>query len=146
MRTLAVFGWLLSLGLLMGIAGPLFGTCTQGSDDPWTASLIFYAPIGLFGLLLAWRGSPTGHHFCWLAAPHILTLALGSYFVPVYLQTTFGDQDVCSVREGASYGITVTALQRAWAPSWFCFLVALVWVFSRYWLANSGKNPADGIK
>jgi len=142
MRTLAVFGWLFSLGLLMGIAGPLFGTCTQGDDGPWIASLTFYAPIGLFGLLLAWRGAQAGRHFCWLAAPHILTLALGSYFVPLYLQTTFGGQDVCSVREGGSYGITVTVLQRAWAPSWFCLLVALVWVFSRYWLADSESDPS----
>src|SRR5437868_11338915 len=123
MRALATFGWLFSLGLLVGIAAPLFGTCIQGDDGPWMASLIVYAPVGLLGLIVAWRAPQAGRQFCWLAAPHILTIALGCYFVPFYsLKTTFGGLDVCSAREGGFYGVPTTVLQRLWAPSWFCFL------------------------
>ena len=130
-------GWLLSLGLLLGVAGPLFGTCTQGSDDPWIASLIVYAPIGIVGVVLAAWTARIGRSFYWLATPHVLTLGLGVYLVPFYFWfTTIGGIDVCSAREGTSFDIAPTLVQRLWAPTWLVLLVILVMVVNSYWRAN----------
>jgi hypothetical protein len=140
MRTRAFVGWFISLSLTVGIAGPLFGTCTQGSDDPWMAGLFFFGSIGLIGLLVAWTGAPAGQRYLWFATPHIITLGLMVYLVPNYLmQTTFGDSDVCSVREGVSYEMPVSMLQRLWAPAWLIIAIVLILIILQYWRGLSGQ-------
>lgn len=137
--TVAIIGWLLTLALSIGIAGPLFGTCTQGDDKPWISSVIFFAPIGLIGLALAAVGAKLGRWFCWLAIPHILTVALGCYLIPRYfIYTTLGGQNVCFVREGSNADLSASLLQRLWAPAWFIMLALLVWVIVSYWRGYNG--------
>ena len=142
MRAAAIIGWLVSLGLLLGAAGPLFGTCTQGADGPWIASLIFYGPIGIAGLAIAYFGAPLGRQYLWLAAPHILTFALLVYFIPLYLtNTTISGIPVCNVREGHGIGEPASMLQRLWAPVWVLFTLGLLGVVWQYWRSKAPANP-----
>ena len=129
MRATAIFGWFLSFALVLGIAGPLFGTCTQGDDSPWRAGLLVFAPVGLVGLALVATGTAFGVRYLWFAFPHVLTVALGLYLVPVYFSgTTLGGQHVCSVREGSRFGEAPSLLQQAWAPAWLSILLVLGYV------------------
>lgn len=137
MRARTIFGWVLSLALLIGIAGPLFGTCTQGDDDPWLAGLFVLAPIGLVGLAVAAAGSKLGRPYSLLAVPHVATLILGAQFIPTYFsQTTIRGIHVCSVREGSGFDIPASIAQQLWAPSWLGILLVLVYVVFLYWRKN----------
>ena len=134
MRTSAIFGWVLSLALLVGIAGPLLGTCTQGDDDGWLAGLLVFAPIGLIGLAFAAKGAELGPRFSCLAMPHVVTLILGGQLIPTYFsKTTLGGQHVCSVREGGGFDGVPSLIQQLWAPAWLAILVALGYVVLLYW-------------
>lgn len=137
MRTRTVFGWFLSLALLIGIAGPLFGTCTQGDDDPWLAGLFVLAPVGLVGLAIAATGAKLGRFYSLLAIPHVATLLLGGLFIPTYfLHTTIRGLHVCSVREGGGFDTPASIAQQLWAPLWFCILLVVAYVVSLYWRKN----------
>ncbi len=140
MRTLTFFGWLLSWALLVGIAGPLVGTCTQGDDGPWVGGLIAFAPVGLLGLALAGIASPRGRRYRWLAAPHVVTALLGVYLIPTYfLQTTVHGRHVCEVRDGNSFDPAASFAQQLWAPAWLAILLVLAYVVFRYW-----RKPCPG--
>jgi hypothetical protein len=135
-----VLGWILSWTLLIGIAGPLFGTCTQGDDTPWLVGLFVYAPVGLIGLAIAAAGAKSGWLYSLLAIPHLATLILGVQFIPSYFsQTTMRSIHVCSVREGGDLGASASIAQQFWAPSWFGILLVVVCVVFLYWR----KNHAD---
>lgn len=149
MRTSAVFGWVLSLALLVGIAGPLFGTCTQGNDDGWLAGLLVFAPIGLVGLAFAAKGAKLGPRYSWLAAPHVATLILGGQLIPLYFsKTTIGGFHVCSAREDCGITDTPSLLQQLWAPAWLVILLILGYVVFLYWRKDgafrNGKHYGQG--
>jgi hypothetical protein len=134
MRARTVFGWVLSLALLIGIAGPLFGTCTQGDDDPWLAGLFVFAPLGLAGLAMAASGARLGRRYSLFAIPHIATLMLGAQFIPSYFsQTTIKGVHVCSVRAGGGFEDPASLAQQLWAPSWFMVSLVLVYVVFLFW-------------
>jgi hypothetical protein len=134
MHMRAVLGWILSLALLVGIAGPLFGTCTQGDDSPWSAGLFVYAPVGLVGLVVAAADAKSGRLYGLLAVPHFATLILGIQFIPAYfLQTTIRGIHVCSVREGHGFDASASIAQQLWAPLWFGILLVVAYVVFLYW-------------
>ena len=134
MRASTIFGWLLSLALLVGIAGPYFGTCTQGDDDSWLAGLLVFAPIGLIGLMFAAKGAKLGPRYTWLALPHLATVAIGVQLIPSYfMQTTIGGIHVCSVRDGGGFNEAPSLLQQVWAPAWLAILFIIVYVVLLYW-------------
>jgi hypothetical protein len=137
MHTRTVLGWILSWALLVGIAGPLFGTCTQGDDSPWFAGLFVYAPVGLAGLAIAAAGAKSGRPYSLLAVPHCATLILGIQFIPTYFsQTTIRGIHVCSVREGHSFDASASIAQQLWAPTWFGVLFVVAYVVFLYWRKN----------
>jgi hypothetical protein len=141
MRTSAILGWALSFALLVGIAGPLFGTCTQGDDDGWLVGLLIFAPLGLSGLALAAKGAKLGPHYSWLALPHLATLVLGSQLIPLYfLKTTIGGLHVCSVREGGDFGSSPSLPQLLWAPAWLVILLTLAFVIFLYWRKDNATQ------
>lgn len=142
MHARTVFGWILSLSLFIGIAGPLFGTCTQGDDDPWLASLFVLAPVGLAGLVMAASGAKSGRRYSLFAIPHIATLMLGGQLIPIYFsQTTIKGIHVCAVREGG-FEYSASLAQQLWAPSWFIVLLVLVYVILLFW--HSGHAARHG--
>jgi hypothetical protein len=137
---ITVIGWLISYFLLIGIAGPIFSTCTQYDSDAWLASLISYGPIGIIGLLILVFGRKLSRVFCFFALPHILTIGLAVKFIPFYfLETTVKGLHVCTAREGwPESDIMSTPLwQKLWAPIWTVYILCLIGVFILHWFSHS---------
>ncbi|MGI9332205.1 MAG: hypothetical protein ACR2RL_03525 [Gammaproteobacteria bacterium] len=110
------------------------GTCTQGDDDPWAASLFIYLPLLCVALCLAYLGLPNARVLRWLTLPHAFTLIIALMWVtPYLLGATFGGEHMCTVREGSYYGVEMAAFQPYWAPIQLAALGVLGFVIWRYW-------------
>jgi len=93
-KLLQRIGWFLSY-FQMVVLIP-FGTCTQGDDDPWSASLL-YAVVPLIGLILIILSSKATRKSSLMGIPHIFTLFLIIWNTPSYwIRVTFQGQHICA--------------------------------------------------
>jgi len=114
MKSLQRIGWLLSYFQLVVLIP--FGTCTQGDDGPWSASL-FYAVVPLLGLLLI-SVSTIKIQKSLMGIPHILTLSLILWNTPYYwIRVAFQGQHICAgFEEDLINSFKPELWHRAWAP------------------------------
>ncbi len=93
MKLLQRAGWFLSYFQIWVLIP--FGTCTQGDDDPWAASL-FYLTAPLLGLVLILVSSGKIRKSL-MGAPHVITLGLILWNTPSYwLNVTFQGRHICA--------------------------------------------------
>ena len=133
---LTIIGWVLSYFLLLGMAGPIFSTCTQYDSDAWLASLITYSPIGILGLLILFFSRKGSKLFCFFDLPHLITIILACKFIPFYfIKTTMNGLHVCTAREGwlVSDFMVTPLWQRLWAPVWVIYIFCLIAVVTLNW-------------
>lgn len=114
MKLLQRIGWFLSYFQIVVLIP--FGTCTQGDDDPWAASL-FYAVVPLLGLVLILVSSIKIRKSL-MGIPHVLTLSLILWNTPSYwLRVTFQGQHICAgFEEDLINALTPELWHRFWAP------------------------------
>jgi len=134
MKIIGSIGWIISYALLYGLIGPFFGTCTQGSDDPWIIGLIIAVPLTAISLPMIACGVSAGRKMLWLTVSHVFSLLIAAYVLPFYfLKTTIKGIDVCSAREGLPYNVPTTLWQRLWAPTYVFLILSLCLLFWRQW-------------
>jgi hypothetical protein len=114
----------------------VLGSCTQGSEDPWLASLVIYLPALLLMLAVASLGIRGARWLRWLTLPHLITLLLALYMVTPYLWgTTILGHHLCTVRDGLAgfdaYERSMFAV--LWAPLQFAALCVLGYTVYRTW-------------
>jgi len=138
---LSIFGWVGSWAYAWVFLPHYLGTCTQGSPDGWTASLIFYLPLSWVFVAVALLGRRWSRRLRWLALPHPATMAFGlSVIWPYFWGTTVKDEHVCQVRDGPGFSdLSADLMQRAWAPIQLLSLVLLALVLISFW--RSGRSP-----
>lgn len=114
MKILQRIGWSLSY-FQMWVLIP-FGTCTQGDDDPWCASLI-YAVVPLVGLVLILVSSIKIRRSL-MGIPHFITLILILINTPSYwIRVTFKGQHICAgFDKEYSAAFEPQFWHRLWAP------------------------------
>jgi uncharacterized membrane protein len=93
MKILQRIGWGLSYFQILVLIP--FGTCTQGDDDPWRASLMC-SVVPLIGLILILVSSKEVRKSL-MGIPHIFTLLLILWNTPSYwIRVTFQGQHICA--------------------------------------------------
>ena len=114
MKKLQKIGWILSYFQIIVLM--TFGTCTQGDDDPWRASLI-YSVVPFLGLILILVSS-RNYRRSLIGIPHILSLFLILYNTPPYwLRVTIQGQHICAGFDKGYGGAYEPQLwHRLWAP------------------------------
>lgn len=136
----SIFGWVLSWAYSWVFLPHYLGTCTQGSPDGWTASLLVYLPLSWLFIAVALSGRRWSRRLRWLALPHVATVAFGlSVIWPYFWGTTLNGEHVCAVRDGPGFSdLSADLLQRAWAPVQLASLVLLTLVLIAFW--QSGRS------
>jgi hypothetical protein len=138
-----------SIGLLILWFGMLFipiveiTTCTQGSEDAWLVSLLFYSPVTIVAIVLALIGSvkPTGIR--WLTLPLFMLFPWAGYVAIHYIiEVTVQGNHLCVVSTGesgfSSYPQSWWAAY--WGPSQLLMVTLAAFVVSKYWRAKSTAN------
>ncbi|KPA10177.1 membrane protein [Candidatus Magnetomorum sp. HK-1] len=93
-KILPKIGWILSYFQILVIVP--FGTCTQGDDDPWTASLI-YSILPLLGLIIILVSNKENRESTSMGLPHIITLIAILWNTPSFwIRCTFQGQHICA--------------------------------------------------
>jgi hypothetical protein len=140
-------GWVISwFVVFLAVAGVQITTCTQGSEDAWVASSVFYTPlaIALLVVILATKS----HHvkYVSLSIPLFLVLPYCAIFtVPFLIGNTFHGTHLCSVLLGEPMfnGYSGTWWLRAWAPMEILLIVTYSWVAFSCWRARIRRSPAN---
>ena len=113
-------------------------TCTQGSDDTWTLSLIMYAPLIILMALLSLFGLHRAKYLKWCALPQFLLLPYSTYIVFKYLiGVTLQGNHPCTISTGTNFNdYPYSSLATYWAPLQLVVLAICGYVVFRYWWAK----------
>lgn len=142
----SILGWVGSWAYSWVFLPHVLGTCTQGSTDGWTGSLIFYLPISWVFVSLALLGRRWAGRLRWLALPHLVTFAIGAVVIWPYLWgTTILGEHVCHVRDGGFTDLSADFLQRLWAPVQLVGLILLAVVLVRFWRIPSAREVETAV-
>ncbi len=120
-------------------------TCTQGDEDNWLASLLFYLPASLLILCLAFVGTSKPAGIRWLSLP-LLGLVPWAGIVAArftYGATLLGDH-LCTVSTGeAGFNSYPSSWWgAAWGPAQLTFLALVIWCIYKYWVPSMAANKA----
>ena len=115
MKLLQRIGWFLTYFQIVVLIP--FGTCTQGDDDAWAASIL-YAVVPLIGLILILVSSKRDNRSSLMGIPHVLTLFLILWNTPSYwIRVTFQGQHICAgFRKWYFASFEPELWHRFWAP------------------------------
>jgi hypothetical protein len=114
-KLLQRIGWVLSYFQIVVLIP--FGSCTQGDDDPWLASL-YYAVVPVIGFILIIATSKGIRKSSLMGIPHIFTLFLIFWNTPSYwIRCTFQGQHICAgFSNDYINGFQPVLWHRFWAP------------------------------
>ena len=118
-------------------------TCTQGSEDAWMVSLLFYLPISLIFLVLAWLGTKSPSGIKWLSLPLFALLPWAAYTASKYIVgVTIGKNHLCAISTGeAGFGSYPSSWWGAyWGPLQLIFIILVGWCLFKYWQKRPAAN------
>jgi hypothetical protein len=142
-KPLGVIGLILLWFCVFSIPMLEITTCTQGSEDAWLGSLIFFLPVSAvsIGLALLATGTPT--KIKWFSLPLFALLPWAGVIVVKYISgVTFGGGHLCAVLTGElgfnSYPTSWWA--KYWGPIQLVFIVSVGWLLFKFWWQRPAAN------
>ena len=143
--TLSITGWLLTYVYAIAPIAIGVANCTQGSDDPWLASLIFYIPALVLGLLFASFGKQWAKWLRMFSLPHLATIIFGTLTVlPFLIGSTFLGKHVCQVQTGNFEELVAPWWHTLWAPIHLICILSIL-IFSVWFLKRSKNHNENHI-
>lgn len=118
-------------------------TCTQGSEDAWMVSLLFYLPVSFIFLGLAWLGTKSPSGIRWLSLPLFALLPWAAFIASKYISgVTIGKNHLCVISTGEvgfnSYSSSWWS--DYWGPLQLIFIVLVGWCLFKYWQKSPAAN------
>lgn len=118
-------------------------TCTQGSEDAWMVSFIFYLPFSFLSLALAWLGTESSSRIKWLSLPLFLLLPWAAFIASKYIiGVTLNESHLCVISTGE---MGFNSYPRSWwgaywGPLQLLFVLLTGWCLFKYWRPNLAAN------
>jgi len=131
------------IGLVCLWVGVLFiplveiGTCTQGSEDNWLISFIFYTPISLLFLSMSYMGTKTPSVIRWLSLPLFGLLPWAGYISLKYIWgvSILGNHPCMISTNVVGFNAYTSSWWAVyWGPIQFIFVLLCTWCLFKYWM------------
>jgi hypothetical protein len=120
-------------------------TCTQGEEDAWLVSLLFYLPASLVFLCLAFIGASRPAGIRWFSLPLFGLVPWAGVVAGRFTYgVTFVGDHLCTVSTGESGFSSYPSAWWSgfWGPVQLIFLALVVWCMYKYWVPSKTANKA----